>query len=73
MLIIVKTNLHKSQRTAIHIGKSHNADSTSQNLPISMSLPTHEKNETCSKFERKNDINERMPAPNNGYKQCGRK
>jgi len=23
MLIIVKTNLHKSQRTAIHIGKSH--------------------------------------------------
>ncbi|GMT46106.1 MAG: hypothetical protein IEMM0006_1938 [bacterium] len=29
-----------SQRTAIHIAKSHNADHTSQNLAISMSLPT---------------------------------
>ena len=34
---------------------SRTSQRLNQNLPISMSLPTHERNETCCKFERKND------------------
>jgi len=39
---------------SIHIAKSHNADRTSQNLSISMSLPTLKKELT--KFEIMNEI-----------------
>jgi hypothetical protein len=43
----------KPTHKAIHIAKSHKANHTSQNLAISMSLPTHRKMNIVANLNRK--------------------
>ena len=45
---------NKPTQKAIHIGKSLKAHCTSQNLPISMSLPTHGETKLVANFKEKN-------------------
>ncbi len=54
---------NKANPKAIHICNSHEP-TLDQKLQKSMSCQHTERNENCSKFERENDLKQRMPVPN---------